>query len=101
MRWNAYAVLIADPEPVQNPDGSWSDGEVVRTGVFCNRFSRGLDETSDPDVGLMERGQIQLRSIEYSDQPRVEVDGKEFDVTDVTDSGEFTRLLIERRIGSA
>jgi len=101
MRWNSDAYLIGSPEPVQRPDGSWDQGEPERTHVFCNRFSRGFDTTSDPDVGLMDRGEIQVRSIEYRDQQRVEVDGTEYFVTDVTDSGEFTRLRIERKIGSS
>lgn len=100
MRWNSCATLLGNPEKVQNPDGTWTDGEETRTEVFCNRYRAGLDESSNPDTGLMEIAEIQIRACDYSDQPKVELGGKEYQVTYVNDSGEFARLTLRRMISN-
>ena len=102
MRWNTVATLVGNPNRVQSPDGSWSEGEPERTQVFCNRRSAGSQDTSTPDVGLMERAEIDVRSVDYTGQPRVELDGKLFDVKDVyvVASGEFARITLDRGIAN-
>ena len=102
MLWNKTAYLLGNDNKVQMPDGSWKPGEPVRTKVYCNRRSAGAQDTSTPDTGLMERAEIELRASAYSDQPRVELDGKVFDVKDVyvVASGEFVRLTLDRGISN-
>ena len=102
MRWNSTAVLVGNPNRTQGADGSWVEGEPERTEVFCNRRSAGTQDTSTPDVGLAERAEIEVRISDYSDQPRVELDGKLFDVKDVyvVASGEFARITLDRGIAN-
>ena len=102
MLWNKTAYLLGNDNKAQMPDGSWKPGEPVRTKVYCNRRSAGAQDTSTPDTGLMERAEIEFRASAYSDQPRVELDGKVFDVKDVyvVASGEFVRLTLDRGIST-
>ena len=79
MLWNKTAYLLGNDNKAQMPDGSWKPGEPVRTKVYCNRRSAGAQDTSTPDTGLMERAEIEFRASAYSDQPRVELDGKVFE----------------------
>lgn len=50
----------------------------------------------------MERAEIDVRSVDYTGQPRVELDGKLFDVKDVyvVASGEFARITLDRGIAN-
>lgn len=100
MRWNETVVLLGNPERHQDDAGIWHEGEPKRTEVFCNRYNRGFDETNDPDVGLRQVAEVQVRRESYADQQRALLGGVEYDVTGVSGGGEFLRLLLERRISN-
>lgn len=100
MRWNETVTFLGNAERYQDAAGVWHGGEPDRSEVFCNRYNRGFDESTDPDVGLREVAEVQVRKEDYSDQPRAELGGREYDVAGVSGSGEFLRVLLERRISN-
>ena len=100
MFWNEMVTFLGNPERYQDAAGVWHEGEPEKSEVYCNRYNRGLDESTDPDVGLREVAEVQVHKDDYSDQPRAELGGREYDVTGVSGSGEFVRVLLERRISN-
>lgn len=102
MFWNKTCYLLGNGNATQLEDGSWSVGEPIRTKVYCNWRSAGAQDTSTPDVGLMERGEVEFRANAYKGENRVEIDGKVYDVKDlyVVASGEFVRLTLDRGISN-
>lgn len=102
-RWNKTCVLLGNGNKYQDDSGRWHEGEQVESKVYCNQYTRGFDEKSDPDVGLRDIGELQIRSVDYRDQLRLRFNGKEYDITAVTETGhgEFMRLQIERVISNA
>lgn len=99
MRWGETITLIADSEPVQNADGSWTAGERVETEVFCNPYTVGLESwlVSNRDLGLHADAEVQVRTAEYGGQGTAWYHGGEYTVERATVSGEFTNLQLGRK----
>lgn len=98
-RWNDTIVLVSLPESHQDATGAWVPGEPVKTEVFCNQFYSGLSDRQNPvDAGLMDVADVQVRTEDYDDQPKAVYRGREYTVTRVTRSNEYTRLQLERML---
>ena len=71
------------------------------TQVFVNVYDVGLSTwMAARSAGLHADAEIQLRSLDYSGQERVLMDGIEYEVERVSDTGDFTRLVLARRLNN-
>lgn len=100
-RWNDTCLLLSHPERTQDAEGNWVQGEQFRKPVFCNRYTMGSATwASAVDAGLRADAELQLRSVDYEGEDEVIYHGREYDVTRVSDSGEFCRLTLGRRLSN-
>ena len=98
-RFNGVANLISeDVEYLE--DGSTSIARTEKT-VFINFYNRSAYAVTQARAqGLRADLEIQLRSCDYDHQQDVSIDGTEYKVEQVTDTGEFTRLTLRRRLAN-
>lgn len=99
-RWNDTVTLVSLPGSYQDSMGAWHDGEPVKSEVYCNQFSAGLSDSSNPDTGLVDVAEVQVRNEDYDDQPKAVYHGLEYQVSSVTRSGTFCRVRLERRLAN-
>lgn len=96
-RWAGTAVLVGVGFEM-DAEGVPSESEE-RTEVFANRRSVGLSTwVAARAAGLHADAEIEIRSADYSGQPRAEVDGEEYEVEKARCTGEFTVLTLKRRL---
>lgn len=83
-----------------------SRGNAVQTlassrEVFANRFSMGTTAwLAMRSSGLHADCEYQVRSCEYGGEQRAVVNGVAMDIESAQDTGEFTRLVMKRRLPS-
>lgn len=98
-RWNAVLELVGNPRRFQDEEGNWHQGKPERRRVYCNTYTLGAAAwASAVDAGLRADAEVQVRAADYHGEQRAELRGTEYDVTRSTDSGEFTRLTLGRRL---
>ena len=98
-RWNKQADLITVTVTL-NDEGS-PVFETSRRTVFCNQYVIGAQSwLAARSAGLHADFEIEIRSYEYNGEQVVEFDGVECQVERVSDTGEFTRLLLKRRVSN-
>lgn len=97
-RWNDTVTLVSLPDAYQDSMGAWHEGEPEETEVFCNQYSAGLSDTTDPDRGLTDVAEVQLRNEDYADQTKAVYHGREYSVASVTRSATFCRIRLERGV---
>ena len=99
-RWNAFAELVRVSVAV-GPDGSASETRSSRR-VPANRRTVGATAWAAAlSAGLHADGEVELRSRDYRGEQALVMDGTEYEVERVQDSGEFCRLTLKRRLRSA
>lgn len=99
-RWSKLATLIG-VEITLDDEGSPITSKTRKT-VFCNARRIGSEDwLAARAAGLHADYEIELRSSEYGGQQLVEFDGTECQVERVRDTGEFTKLLLARRLSNA
>lgn len=83
-----------------------SRGNAVQTlsssrEVFANRYTLGMTAwLAARSAGMHADCEYQLRSCDYAGEQRAIVNGVECDVESAQDTGEFTRLIMKRRLPS-
>jgi len=69
--------------------------------VYANEYTMSATENYEAArAGLKPEREFQLRAIDYADEALVSVDGVEYRVVRAAYSGEWVRLVCERRMGS-
>lgn len=98
-RWNAFAELVRVSVEV-GPDGSASETRSSRR-VPANRRTVGATSWAAAlSAGLHADAEVELRSRDYLGEQELSMDGTEYEVERVQDSGEFCRLTLKRRLRS-
>lgn len=83
-----------------------SHGNAVQTvsssrEVFANRYTMGTTAwLAARSSGLHADCEYQLRSCDYAGEQRAIVNGVECEIESAQDTGEFTRLILKRRLPS-
>lgn len=97
----AEAVKLYDVRWEPSENGSPVETKGNEATAFANRFSIGSSTwAAGLSMGLKGECELQLRTCDYAGQQRCDIDGKEYEVEDVNNTGEFTRLLLRRRLGN-
>lgn len=101
MRFNSVATLFT--EVVQSdPKGNLNPVKGEPHDVFANEFSIGASTyMAAQEAGLHADAEIQLRSIDYGGENVAVLNGDEYTVERVEDSGDFTRLTLAKRLSNA
>ena len=95
----SLAVTLYDVELSKGASGDHSEGRVGEARVFANRHSVGLSTwAAGRSMGLHPDAVVAVRSCDYSGQSRCEVGGVEYSVESASCTGEFTRLVLKRRL---
>ena len=69
--------------------------------VFANVYEIGLNSyIAAQAAGLHADAELQVRTCDYDGEAIAEFDGQEYTVERATDSGEFTRLVLSKRISN-
>lgn len=96
----ASVISLVKVELEQNDEGSLIPKKTYRE-VFANRFEIGFSSWAEArSAGLNPEASFKLRSCDYEGEEMVVVDGTEYDVTRVSNSGEFTKLTLTRRMSN-
>lgn len=99
-RWNDEVTLVSSPEPYQDEVGSWHSGEAQESTVFCNRYAVSLSQNATAlDLGLRDTVQVQVRTVDYSDQDQAIYRGKTYEISYVSCHGDNTTLTLGHKIG--
>lgn len=97
----ALAIELYDVTTEVSANGSPQVVEGEHTTVFANRFNIGSDTwAAGRSLGLKGECEIQVRSYDYGGQQRALVNDVEYEVEDTSDTGEFTRLMLRRRLNN-
>lgn len=100
MRFNATATLYHEAT-TQDASGNTVPSKGEPSEVYANVYEIGLNSYLAAQAsGLHADAELQLRSADYGGENVVEFDGKEYMVERVSDTGEFTRLTLARRLGN-
>ena len=100
MRFNATAKLYP-VEARQDERGNIAHVEGEPKEVFANVYEIGLNSyIAAQAAGLHVDAELQLRSADYDGEGIVEFDGDEYTVTRVSSAGEFTRLVLSKRLAN-
>lgn len=84
----------------QTDDGSLVHDRQERD-VFANRYEIGAATyVAARSVGLRADAEFQIRTVDYAGEQVAVYDGKEYDVERVSDTGEFTRLTLARKLSN-
>lgn len=100
MRYNAIATLCAETV-AQDSAGNTvvTDGEPRE--VYANVYEIGLNSyVAARAAGLHADAELQMRSADYDGENVATVDGVEYTVVRVSDTGEYTRLTLARRLSN-
>lgn len=95
MRWNDVYTLLSNSGRYQDEAGAWHEGEPEASQAFCNLRSVGAATWAGAlDNGMRVDAEVEMRSVDYDGQPRVELFGDEYRVLHVTRSGDLVRLQL-------
>lgn len=98
----ALAIDLYDTQVEVDKQGSPTRVRANESRVFANRYRVGLSaETAGRAQGLRPDAVVSMRSCDYEGQQRCVLDGVEHMVESASDSGEFTRLTLKRRMANA
>lgn len=99
-RFAGTAVLF-DVAVTVSPDGSPREEKMNERKVFVNKRNVGASAyMAARAAGLHPDAEVQVRSADYSGQQVALMDGDEYDVESVRDTGEFTVLTLARRVSN-
>lgn len=100
MRFNAIAALCKEGT-AQDSIGNTVPTVGEPREVFANVYEIGLNSyLAARASGLHADAELQLRSGDYDGEEIVLFGGNEYTVERVSDSGEFTRLTLARRLAN-
>ena len=100
MRYNSVATLFSE---VVEPDsyGNLKPTKGEPHDVYINKYSVGMTTfMAAQEAGLHADSEIQLRTIDYNGENIAVVEGTEFTVERVDDTGDFTRLTLAKRLSN-
>jgi len=98
-RFNKSVKLVSLTRTKQS-NGAYATTKTETT-AFANRFTRGYAYSlNSKAVGLQADCEIQMRSSSYNGQEEVKMDGIEYDVETVRETGEFVVLSLARKISN-
>ena len=98
MKWNKVATLIK-VGTVRNDEGVPTETVLSETQVFCNPRHMGMESwAAARSIGLHADSSVQVRSLEYSGENRCVMDGVEYEIERVYDTGEYSTLTLKRRL---
>lgn len=98
-RWSETVELIGITETL-NDEGSPIEERIVRK-IYCNPFTIGANTwLAARSAGLHADAEIEVRSNEYFGEQAAKYRGIEFEVERVNNTGEFTRLILARRLSN-
>ena len=96
-RWSKSVELIGITETL-NDEGSPTEERIVRK-IFCNPLTIGAQVwMAARNAGLHADASIEVRTAEYFGEQAAKMDGIEYMVERASTSGEFTRLILARRL---
>lgn len=99
-RWS-ITVKLYNVESVTGEDGKRSLARVGERKVFANRYTVGLTSWVGGDSkGLHPDSVVNVRASEYHGENRCELEGIEYMVEGASQSGEFTRLILKKRLNN-
>lgn len=97
MRFNSVCTLVALTES-NDAEGN-AIYEREETEVFCNEYSVSASAfMAAQAAGLHADAEIQLRTDEYDGQETAILDGQEYSIERVENTGDFTRLTLAERL---
>ena len=100
MRFNSTATLYP-VTATQDARGNTVPSKGEPKDVYANVYEIGLNSyLAAKASGLHADAEIQMRSADYDGEGIVEFGGREYMVERVSDSGEFTRLVLARRLAN-
>ncbi len=101
MRWNNTISLLSHPASYQDDMGMWHEGDNTSREVFCNEFAVGANTYNQAlTAGLRADIDVQLRAIDYEDEPEAVYNGVEYTVHHVTRKGEYIRLQLGKKVSN-
>ena len=99
--WNKTA-LLQKVVTARNSEGVTTEVVESEATVYANPMRMGAESwAAARSVGLHADSSIQIYSAEYADYNRCKVDGVEYEIERVHDSGEYTTLTLKRRLHNA
>lgn len=100
MRFNTTATLYLETA-AQDDAGNTVRSKGAPKEVYANRYEIGLNAfIAARDSGLHADAEMQLRTADYGGENVACFDGVEYTVERASDSGEFTRLVLARRLSN-
>ena len=100
MRFNATATLCRETA-TQDSRGNTVRVKGAPKEVYANVYEIGLNSyLAAKAAGLHADAELQLRSIDYDGENIAEFNGVEYTVERVSDTGEYTRLTLARRLSN-
>lgn len=101
MRFDSVAELYSETLQA-DPKGNMIRVKGEPREVFANRYEVGMSSyMAAQEAGLHADAEIQVRAIDYQGEEIALMDGIEYTVERVQDSGEFVRLTLARRLSNA
>lgn len=97
----ADVITLEEYEVSTDKRGNAVQTLVSSRDVFANRFSMGTTAwLAMRSSGLHADCEYQVRSCDYAGEQRAVVNGVRCEVESAQDTGEFTRLILKRRLPS-
>lgn len=97
----ADILTLEEWETTISKDGTASAVLASSTDVFANRYNVGATAwAAARSAGMHADAEFEVRSCDYSGQPRARCNGVEYEVEAAHDKGEFTRLTLKRRLSN-
>lgn len=99
-RYSEVITLVSVGEPTVDDEGNQTL-ERIETDVFANRYTMGLNTWAAARAnGLHADARFNVRTFDYAGQQRAIHDGIEYEVERASVRGEFTTLVLKRRLGN-
>ena len=99
MRFDSVATLFKEVTETDER-GNMRVVKGESSEVFVNRYTIGLSSyMAAQEAGLHADAEVQLRSVDYGGEDIAILDGTEYTVERVSDSGDFTTLTLAKRLG--
>lgn len=96
-RYNEVCNLIS--KTMEQDDEGVVHETATSTQVFCNPYTVGTQGWATARLAdYTADAELQVRTCDYDGQSDVEYDGDAFSVKQVMVQGDFTRLMLERRL---
>lgn len=95
-RWNETCVLVK--REYQSDDEGVRKWKETRKKVFCNSYTLSTQSWASARMANYNaEEELQLRTADYEGEADVVYRGKDYSVFQVMNTGDFTRLLLQRR----